>query len=183
MTYVICEPCIGVKDRACVDECPVDCIYEGPDQLYIHPEECVDCDACLPACPVDAIFPGVEGVHREEFPVLRPEPCCFRRGVRESLRAFRGARRIGQHVQLSNANLGERISILFRIADDEEHPFSEVTGVLLRVEDRPGPGRRLHVMRRSGEVVEVEESAVVKLKLIPAGSTPFRTPPSWRKQA
>jgi NAD-dependent dihydropyrimidine dehydrogenase PreA subunit len=52
MTYIICEPCIGVKDRACVDECPVDCIYEGEDQLYIHPEECVDCDACLPACPV-----------------------------------------------------------------------------------------------------------------------------------
>ncbi|MCA1695109.1 MAG: ferredoxin family protein [Actinobacteria bacterium] len=58
MTYVIAEPCIGVKDRACVDECPVDCIYEGEDQLFIHPEECVDCDACLPACPVDAIFPA-----------------------------------------------------------------------------------------------------------------------------
>jgi len=58
MTYVICEPCIGVKDRACVDECPVDCIYEGEEQLYIHPDECVDCDACLPACPVDAIYPG-----------------------------------------------------------------------------------------------------------------------------
>jgi NAD-dependent dihydropyrimidine dehydrogenase PreA subunit len=58
MTYVIAEPCIGVKDRACVDECPVDCIYEGEEQLWIHPEECVDCDACLPACPVDAIFPA-----------------------------------------------------------------------------------------------------------------------------
>jgi NAD-dependent dihydropyrimidine dehydrogenase PreA subunit len=57
MTYVISEPCIGVKDRSCVDECPVDCIYEGEDQLFIHPEECVDCDACLPACPVDAIYP------------------------------------------------------------------------------------------------------------------------------
>jgi NAD-dependent dihydropyrimidine dehydrogenase PreA subunit len=58
MAYIIAEPCIGVKDRACVDECPVDCIYEGEEQLYIHPEECVDCDACLPACPVDAIFPA-----------------------------------------------------------------------------------------------------------------------------
>jgi NAD-dependent dihydropyrimidine dehydrogenase PreA subunit len=58
MTYVIAEPCIGVKDRACVDECPVDCIYEGEEQLFIHPEECVDCDACLPVCPVDAIFPA-----------------------------------------------------------------------------------------------------------------------------
>ena len=57
MTYVIAEPCIGVKDRACVDVCPVDCIYEGEDQLYIHPDECIDCGACEPECPVTAIFP------------------------------------------------------------------------------------------------------------------------------
>lgn len=57
MTYVITEACIGVKDRACVDVCPVDCIYEGEDQLYIHPEECIDCGACEPECPVSAIFP------------------------------------------------------------------------------------------------------------------------------
>lgn len=56
MTYVIAEPCIDIKDRSCVDECPVDCIYEGEQQLFIHPGECVDCDACLPVCPVDAIF-------------------------------------------------------------------------------------------------------------------------------
>jgi NAD-dependent dihydropyrimidine dehydrogenase PreA subunit len=56
MTYIIAEPCIGVKDRACVDVCPVECIYEGEDQLYIHPEECIDCGACEPECPVTAIF-------------------------------------------------------------------------------------------------------------------------------
>ena len=56
MTYVIAEPCIGIKDRSCVDVCPVDCIYEGEDQLYIHPDECIDCGACVPACPVEAIF-------------------------------------------------------------------------------------------------------------------------------
>ncbi len=56
MTYTICEPCIDVKDRACVDECPVDCIYEGGRMLYIHPDECVDCGACEPVCPVTAIF-------------------------------------------------------------------------------------------------------------------------------
>jgi NAD-dependent dihydropyrimidine dehydrogenase PreA subunit len=55
MTYVISEPCIDLKDRACVDECPVDCIYEGPRMLYIHPDECVDCGACEPVCPVEAI--------------------------------------------------------------------------------------------------------------------------------
>ena len=56
MTYTITEPCIDVKDRACVDECPVDCIYEGGRMLYIQPDECVDCDACVPVCPVTAIF-------------------------------------------------------------------------------------------------------------------------------
>jgi NAD-dependent dihydropyrimidine dehydrogenase PreA subunit len=56
MTYVIGEPCIDVLDRACVDECPVDCIYEGERALYIHPDECVDCGACEPVCPVEAIY-------------------------------------------------------------------------------------------------------------------------------
>jgi NAD-dependent dihydropyrimidine dehydrogenase PreA subunit len=56
MTYVIAEPCIDVLDRACVDECPVDCIYEGARALYIHPDECVDCGACEPVCPVEAIY-------------------------------------------------------------------------------------------------------------------------------
>jgi NAD-dependent dihydropyrimidine dehydrogenase PreA subunit len=60
MTYVIAEPCISVKDHACVDVCPVDCIYDLPDesadQLFIHPEECIDCGACEPECPVTAIF-------------------------------------------------------------------------------------------------------------------------------
>jgi NAD-dependent dihydropyrimidine dehydrogenase PreA subunit len=56
VTYVIAEPCIDVKDRACVEECPVDCIYEGGRSLYIQPDECVDCGACEPVCPVEAIF-------------------------------------------------------------------------------------------------------------------------------
>ncbi|WP_448073690.1 ferredoxin [Georgenia yuyongxinii] len=56
MTYVIAAPCIDVLDRACVDECPVDCIYEGERSLYIQPDECVDCGACEPVCPVEAIY-------------------------------------------------------------------------------------------------------------------------------
>lgn len=56
MAYVIGEPCIDVMDRSCVEECPVDCIYEGGRALYIHPDECVDCGACEPVCPVEAIF-------------------------------------------------------------------------------------------------------------------------------
>jgi NAD-dependent dihydropyrimidine dehydrogenase PreA subunit len=64
MTYVIAEPCIGTKDTACVDACPVDCIHPKKDEpafgeeemLYIDPVECIDCGACVPVCPVSAIF-------------------------------------------------------------------------------------------------------------------------------
>ena len=58
MAYVITEPCIGVKDKSCVDVCPVDCIYgtDEDDQLFIHPDECIDCGACEPECPVQAIY-------------------------------------------------------------------------------------------------------------------------------
>jgi ferredoxin len=66
MTYIIAEPCVGTKDKACVGACPVDCIYEadacsgtppkGDTMLYINPEECIDCGACVDPCPVDAIF-------------------------------------------------------------------------------------------------------------------------------
>ena len=58
MAYVIAEPCIGVKDKACVDVCPMDCIHgeDGDAQLYINPDDCIDCGACEPECPVGAIF-------------------------------------------------------------------------------------------------------------------------------
>ena len=59
MAYIIIEPCIGVKDKACVAVCPVDCIHEGTepyDMLYIDPDECIDCGLCEPECPVTAIF-------------------------------------------------------------------------------------------------------------------------------
>jgi ferredoxin len=59
VTFVITEACVGTKDRSCVDVCPVDCIHDDGDedlQLYIDPDECIDCGACEPACPVTAIF-------------------------------------------------------------------------------------------------------------------------------
>ncbi|MBN9501457.1 MAG: ferredoxin [Armatimonadetes bacterium 55-13] len=56
MPYVVAEPCIGVKDKSCMTVCPVDCIYEGEDQVYINPDECIDCGLCEPECPVTAIF-------------------------------------------------------------------------------------------------------------------------------
>ena len=55
MPYVIASPCIDIMDQACVEECPVDCIYEGERKLYINPKECIDCGACEPVCPVEAI--------------------------------------------------------------------------------------------------------------------------------
>jgi ferredoxin len=54
--YIITEPCIGSKDASCAAICPVDAIYEGKDQFYINPAECVDCGQCQPECPVSAIF-------------------------------------------------------------------------------------------------------------------------------
>ena len=56
MPYVIAEPCVDVHDKACMDECPVDCIYDGLRKGYIQPDECVECGACVPVCPVQAIF-------------------------------------------------------------------------------------------------------------------------------
>ena len=74
MSFIIAEQCVGTCNTACVDVCPVDCIHgpcdrkgagaevheDGfdPDglQLYIDPEECIDCGACEPECPVEAIF-------------------------------------------------------------------------------------------------------------------------------
>jgi ferredoxin len=68
VSHYIAEPCIGVKDTACVDVCPVDCIHPRKDEpdfaaqemLFIDPETCIDCGLCVDECPVDAIFPEDE---------------------------------------------------------------------------------------------------------------------------
>ncbi len=56
MTHVVAQPCDGCRYTDCVVVCPVECFYEGETMLYIHPEECIDCEACVPECPVEAIF-------------------------------------------------------------------------------------------------------------------------------
>jgi ferredoxin len=56
MTHVVCKPCYDCKYTDCVVVCPVECFYEGERMLYIHPDDCIDCEACVPECPVDAIF-------------------------------------------------------------------------------------------------------------------------------
>src|SRR3989337_2902374 len=55
MPYIVAEPCIKCKYTDCVEVCPVDCFYEGPNFLVIHPDECIDCALCEPECPVNAI--------------------------------------------------------------------------------------------------------------------------------
>ncbi len=88
MAYVIAEPCIGTKDTACVDACPVDCIHpkqnttyddgrtalDDAPQLYIDPVECIDCGACVPVCPVSAIF-ALDDLLRSGSNITR-FPCC-----------------------------------------------------------------------------------------------------------
>ena len=56
MTYVVTESCIKCKYTDCVEICPVDCFYEGPEFLVIDPDECIDCGLCEPECPIEAIY-------------------------------------------------------------------------------------------------------------------------------
>jgi ferredoxin len=62
MAYVVAEPCVGCKYTDCVVVCPMDCFYGDERQLYIDPDECIDCGACVPECPAEAIF------HADEMP-------------------------------------------------------------------------------------------------------------------
>ena len=64
MAWVITSLCRDCVDMSCVEVCPVDCIveYKGSaagdwaNQLYIDPEECINCGVCEPECPWEAIF-------------------------------------------------------------------------------------------------------------------------------
>lgn len=60
MTYLVTENCIKCKHTDCVEVCPVDCFYEGPNFLAINPDECIDCGVCVPECPIDAIVPDTD---------------------------------------------------------------------------------------------------------------------------
>ena len=67
MTFIVGDNCIKCKHTDCVEVCPVDCFYEGPNFLVIHPDECIDCALCEPECPVDAIFAEDEIPEGQEF--------------------------------------------------------------------------------------------------------------------
>jgi NAD-dependent dihydropyrimidine dehydrogenase PreA subunit len=77
VAYVITSPCVGEKDASCTEVCPVDCIHPTPeepgfaeaDQLFIDPDECIDCDACVGVCPVSAPMPA-DRVPAEHAPLI-----------------------------------------------------------------------------------------------------------------
>ncbi len=56
MPYVVTEPCHGCLYTDCVVVCPTECFYADDEQLYVHPDDCIDCGACVPECPVEALF-------------------------------------------------------------------------------------------------------------------------------
>lgn len=74
MTFVVTDNCIKCKYTDCVEVCPVDCFYEGPNFLVIHPDECIDCALCEPECPAQAIFSEDEVAEdMQEFIALNAE--------------------------------------------------------------------------------------------------------------
>jgi ferredoxin len=92
MPFIITDPCIGTKDTACVDVCPVDCIHPKKDEpefeqatmLYIHPEECIDCGACVPACPVTAIYDSTDSTPASQKDLI-PANFAYRNGDADAM--------------------------------------------------------------------------------------------------
>ena len=56
MAHVVTAPCNDCKYTDCCVVCPVECFYQDEKMLYIHPNDCIDCEACVPECPVEAIY-------------------------------------------------------------------------------------------------------------------------------
>ncbi|MBI5511038.1 MAG: 4Fe-4S dicluster domain-containing protein [Deltaproteobacteria bacterium] len=93
MIWAITRRCRDCLHTACVDVCPVDCIYEYtgddrqtfPNQLYIHPKECIECGACEPACPWEAVF------RVDKVPPAFQDDVALNARVKEDPGAFRPA--------------------------------------------------------------------------------------------
>jgi NAD-dependent dihydropyrimidine dehydrogenase PreA subunit len=97
VTYVITEACVDIKDKSCMAQCPVDCIYEGRRALYINPDECIECGACDPACPVEAVFFDAE-LPDDKLASIDSNAAFFTEvlpGRSEPLGTPRGAKKVG----------------------------------------------------------------------------------------
>ena len=95
MPFFIAGDCLDVLDKSCIEECPVDCIYEGGRKMYIHPRECIDCGACEVVCPVTAIVSDLT-MTDDNRAMERRQRRVLQRGVDRSRRAARLARRRGE---------------------------------------------------------------------------------------
>ena len=92
MTFVVGENCINCRHTDCVEVCPVDCFYAGPNMLVIHPDECIDCGMCEPECPVNAIFDEEElPEDQTEFLSLNKELSEVFENITDKEDAFDGA--------------------------------------------------------------------------------------------
>lgn len=58
MTTFVTENCQKCRFTDCVSVCPVECFHGDDEMLYIDPEVCIDCSACVDECPVNAIYEG-----------------------------------------------------------------------------------------------------------------------------
>lgn len=92
MAYIITSLCVDCKDTDCADVCPVECIYEHkgsgnyPNQLYINPDECIDCTNCEPACPWKAIF------EQDEIPALFADSIALNASIVDDMSNFEVAK-------------------------------------------------------------------------------------------
>ena len=142
MTYVIAEPCVDLLDKACIEECPVDCIYEGARMLYIHPDECVDCGACEPVCPVEAIY--YEDDVKEEWAAYTKANVDFF----DELGSPGGASKVGK-VEADPQWIKDLPPMNTTSTSAERHPSTSPTSVgLPRGRQRPRGGARLRRDRR-----------------------------------
>jgi hypothetical protein len=100
MTYVIGSECIDAKDRACLEQCPVDCIYEVRQKRYINPAECIDREHANPRVLWTQSTPQL--TYRSRTPFLSPTMLrssrIFYRDARHRWDAPAGRRRSGRSV-------------------------------------------------------------------------------------
>ena len=113
MTFVVSDACVKCKHTDCVEVCPVDCFYEGPNFLDINPDECIDCALCEPECPVDAIFSEDELPESERFEgVYHPSMMSMEDVLVSKLTAFY----LGQ--ESKNVVLGSEVAMIYRFHSD-----------------------------------------------------------------
>ncbi|AJF61300.1 TPA: ferredoxin family protein [Candidatus Woesearchaeota archaeon] len=133
MAYIITELCL--RDGACVEVCPVDCIRPGEPQeehptFYIDPATCIDCNACLPTCPYEAIFEGLEVDAMKNFVANGGEHLAAKLGTPGFNEVYEGHDAKGNPVKLEATRTlqkGEAVDLTTAIEQNEKY-FTEGLG-------------------------------------------------------